>query len=129
MGRHGAERARRLGARRPDCQPVAVPHRHIDLVGLVCPRRDPGLHVGQHQHDITNGTLSIGTLAAEARLSLQRLCEHHAELLAEFKTVAGGPSPPNCQALQQRLADARARLPSLKGPTWHSRNAFARSAS
>ena len=63
----------------------------------------------------TGGTVSIAGLAAEAGLSRQRLYEHHAELVAEFKTtVTGGPTPPNIQALQQQLADARARNTELE---------------
>lgn len=63
----------------------------------------------------SNGTLTVSTLATEANLSRQRLYEYHPELIAEFKTVAtGGPTPPNIQALQQQIADERARNAELK---------------
>lgn len=63
----------------------------------------------------SNGTLTVAGLATEAGLSRQRLYEHHAELIAKFKTAAaGGLTPPNIQALQQQLADERARNAELE---------------
>lgn len=64
----------------------------------------------------SNGNLTIATLAAEAGISRQRIYEHHADLVAEFKAKAqiGGPIASDVQALQQQLADARARIHTLE---------------
>jgi hypothetical protein len=64
----------------------------------------------------SNGNLTIATLAAEADIPRQRIYEHHADLVAEFKAKAqnGGPITTDIQALQQQLADARARIQTLE---------------
>jgi hypothetical protein len=64
----------------------------------------------------SDGSLTVATLAAEAGLSRQRIYEHHADLVAEFKTktLTGGPITPNVQALRQQLADARERIHQLE---------------
>jgi len=63
----------------------------------------------------SDGKLTVSALAAEAQLSRQRLYEHHADLIAEFQTKAGGgPLPPSITALQQQLADARTRIQELE---------------
>jgi hypothetical protein len=38
----------------------------------------------------TNGTLTVSGPAVDAGLSRHRLYEHHADLVSEFKTAAGG---------------------------------------
>jgi hypothetical protein len=63
----------------------------------------------------SNGRLTVSTLATEASLPRHRLYEHHAELVAEFKTAAGaGAIAPNADALQRQLADAHRREEQLK---------------
>lgn len=63
----------------------------------------------------SDGTLTVSTLATEAQLSRQRLYEHHADLIAAFRTRAGGgPVPPSVTALRQQLADALARIQELE---------------
>lgn len=64
----------------------------------------------------SNGNLTIATLAAEAGILRQRIYEHHADLVAEFKAKAhnSGPSTTDVQALQQQLADARTRIQTLE---------------
>ena len=60
----------------------------------------------------------VGTTsnAVEAGVSRQRLYEHHADLVGEFKTTTGRTTvPPNVQALQQQLADSRERVHQLEG--------------
>jgi hypothetical protein len=62
----------------------------------------------------SNGRLTAATLAAEAGLPRHRLYEHHAELLAEFKTTTNsGPVTASVQAMRQQLADARERIEEL----------------
>jgi hypothetical protein len=63
----------------------------------------------------SDGKLTISALATEAQLPSQRLYEHHTDLITEFHTKAGGgPIPPSVAALQQQLADARARIQQLE---------------
>jgi hypothetical protein len=63
----------------------------------------------------SNGKPTVSTLAHEAAVPRQRLYEHHADLIDEFKTSAvGGPTPPDLQALQQQLADALTRITDLE---------------
>lgn len=64
----------------------------------------------------SNGSLAVAALAAEAALPRYRLYEHHADLVAEFKTaaLAGGPAVPGAEALRQQLADAGERIRHLK---------------
>jgi AcrR family transcriptional regulator len=66
--------------------------------------------------DEIGGENSIAALAAEAGISRQRLYEHHADLVAEFKTTADGVAiSPSTQALQQQLASSRERVRHLEG--------------
>jgi len=63
----------------------------------------------------SDGKLTVSALAAEAQLPRQRLYEHHADLIAEFQTKAGGgPLPPSITALKQQLADAHTRIQELE---------------
>lgn len=63
----------------------------------------------------SGGKLTAVALAIEAGVPRHRLYEHHADLVTEFKTAAGGgPTPPNVQALQQQLADADDRIRTLE---------------
>jgi hypothetical protein len=63
----------------------------------------------------SDSKLTVSALAAEAQLSRQRLYEHHADLIAEFHTKAGGgPLPPSITALQQQLTDARTHIQELE---------------
>jgi hypothetical protein len=63
----------------------------------------------------SNGTLTVTTLAVEAGLPRHRLYEHHAELVAEFKTNSGGgPISPTIAALRRQLADAHDRIQYLE---------------
>jgi AcrR family transcriptional regulator len=63
----------------------------------------------------SNGRHTVAALAVETGISRQRLYEHHADLVAEFKAATGrGANPPNVQALQQQLADSRNRTHQLE---------------
>ncbi|MGW4591708.1 hypothetical protein ACWEKJ_30695 [Amycolatopsis thermoflava] len=64
----------------------------------------------------SNGNLTIATLATEAGLPRHRIYEHHADLVAEFKTRAhtGTPATPDTHALQRQLADAHDRIQQLE---------------
>lgn len=63
----------------------------------------------------SNGKHTITTLATESGLSRQRLYEHHADLVTEFKTTAAGsPVSPDVQALQQQLANSHETIQQLK---------------
>jgi hypothetical protein len=63
----------------------------------------------------SNGKHTVATLAAEAGISRQRLYEHHADLVDEFKTTTGGAVSPDVQALQQQLDNSRERIHQLEG--------------
>jgi len=63
----------------------------------------------------SSGRHTVAALAAEARISRQRLYEHHADFLAEFRTAPGGrPAAANLQLLQQQLAGAQQRIQHLE---------------
>jgi hypothetical protein len=64
----------------------------------------------------SNGSLTIAALATEAGLPRHRIYEHHADLVAEFKTktLTGRPTTPDVQALRQQLADAHHRIQQLE---------------
>jgi AcrR family transcriptional regulator len=64
----------------------------------------------------SNGSLTIATLAAEAGLPRHRVYEHHADLIAKFKTttLAGRPISADLQAVRQQLADAHQRIQQLE---------------
>lgn len=56
----------------------------------------------------SNGTHTVVALASESGIPRQRLYEHHADLLNEFKAAAAtGPVATNTRALQHQLAQAR----------------------
>jgi hypothetical protein len=62
----------------------------------------------------SSGALTVAGLAIEAALPRNRLYEHHADLVTEFKSAAGGgPITPNIQALQQQLAAAHDQIRKL----------------
>lgn len=62
----------------------------------------------------SNGAHTVVALAAESGIPRQRLYEHHADLLNEFKTTAGsGPMAANVAAIQGQLARARAHNEEL----------------
>ena len=64
----------------------------------------------------SSGKHTVAALAVEAGISRQRLYEHHADLLARFKTTMGGGAiAPSVQALQQQLASSRERIHELEG--------------
>jgi hypothetical protein len=54
-----------------------------------------------------NGTHTVVALASESGIPRQRLYEHHADLLNEFKAAATGPVATNARALQRQLARER----------------------
>lgn len=63
----------------------------------------------------SNGKLTVSNLAIEARLSRQRLYEHHPDLVSTFKTRAGtGPLTPDIEAMRRQLDDARDRIRELE---------------
>ncbi len=64
----------------------------------------------------SNGKPTVVALAAEAGISRQRLYEHHADLVAEFKTATGsGLVSLDAQALQRRLVDSCEPINELEG--------------
>jgi len=63
----------------------------------------------------SDGKLIVFVLAVEAQVPRQRLYEHHADLIADFRAEAGGgPLLPSITALQQQLADARALVQEVE---------------
>lgn len=64
----------------------------------------------------SDGKLTIAALAIEAGVSRQRLYEHHADLIADFRSQANGnPSTsPENSALRSQLAEARERIRELE---------------
>ncbi|NKZ11119.1 hypothetical protein HGA11_09035 [Mycolicibacterium septicum DSM 44393] len=68
----------------------------------------------------SNGARTVVALAAESGVSRQRLYEHHGDLLNEFKATVGcGPVPPNVEALQRQLAQAREHNQELTNENAH----------
>jgi len=64
----------------------------------------------------SSGHLTVSTLATESGVSRQRLYEHHADILAEFRGNAGSrPISPNTGALQEQLTHAHERIDHLEG--------------
>jgi hypothetical protein len=63
----------------------------------------------------SDGKLTIATLAIEAGVRRHRLYEHHADLVAEFRTrTAGFAVSPDVQGLRQQLADAHEKIRALQ---------------
>lgn len=64
----------------------------------------------------SDGKLTIATLAIEAGVSRQRLYEHHADLLADFRIQATGTpgTSPEISALRSQLAEAHERIRELE---------------
>jgi AcrR family transcriptional regulator len=69
----------------------------------------------------SNGSLTASSLATEAGVSRQRLYEHHADLIAEFRAAAGTnrATTTDILALKNQLADARARIQKLESQEAH----------
>ena len=67
------------------------------------------------------GSLTASSLATEAGLSRQRLYEHHADLIAEFRAAAGTgqTTTPATLALKNQPDDARARIRTLESQEAH----------
>lgn len=71
----------------------------------------------------SNGARTVVALADESGIPRQRLYEHHGDLLNEFKAMVGrGPVPPNVEALQRQLAQARAHNQGLVTENAHLRS-------
>jgi len=59
----------------------------------------------------SDGRLTVANLAIESGIQRHRLYEHHAELIAEFRSSTAAPSTgPNLQALRQQLAEAYEKI-------------------
>jgi hypothetical protein len=64
----------------------------------------------------SDGKLTIATLAVESGVSRQRLYEHHADLITEFRAqTTGAPAgSPAISALSAQLADGHERIRELE---------------
>lgn len=63
----------------------------------------------------SNGKHSISSLAVEAAISRQRLYEHHADLIAEFKATTNcTTTTPESIALKNQLDHALTRIATLE---------------
>lgn len=100
-------------ARRPE-----TPDGRLDTERLLIRAAAQRLRSGHPER--SNGRLSVSALAAEAGVSRQRLYEHHPDLVAEFKTTAGG-APPSIEvtALERQLAAAHERISELEATEIH----------
>jgi hypothetical protein len=64
----------------------------------------------------SDGKLTIASLAIEAGVSRQRLYEHHADVIADFRIQANGTpgTSPAISALRSQLAEAHERIRELE---------------